>query len=164
VRRLVWLALAGCGGGSATIDASLDASTRCAATFTGNFAETSASDGCASTGSAENGDVTLLLKVPSTTLGTSLDGLFDLGPAPTPGHYSSRTVTSWRMRAAQHIGDGTCLYAAGSQQVPQGSFELMVTEIDEAGVHATLDLTQFILGFPLTDCGDSDTEHVTVAM
>ena len=164
MRRLVWLAVAGCGGGSAAVDAPIDASTRCTATFTGNFAETSASDGCAMTGSGDGGDVTLLLKVPSTTLGTALDGVFDLGPQPTPGHYSSRTVTSWRMRAAQHIGDGTCLYAAGSQQVPQGSFDLMVTEIDDAGIHGTLELTQYILGFPLTDCGDNANEYLTLAL
>ena len=162
MRRLLPLLLAGCGGNHAAVDAAPDASTRCTAVFSGNFAETSISDGCAMTGSAASGDVTLVLAVPSTTLGTSQAGLFDLGPAPTPGDYSSRTVTSWRMRAPQRIGDGTCLYAAGSMQVPQGSFDLMLTEIDAAGVHGTLELTQYILGFPSTDCGDSATEQLAL--
>ena len=164
MKTLVWIALAGCGSTAAAIDAAPDASTRCTAVFSGNFAETSVSDGCATTGMAENGDVTLVLMVPSTTLATSVAGLFDLGPAPTPGHYSQRTVTTWRVRAPQRIGDGTCLYAAGSMQVPQGSFDLMLTEIDAAGVHGTLDLTQYVLGFPGTDCGDSQTEQLSLAM
>ena len=164
MKRLAWIVIAACGSSGAVGDAPPDASTRCSAVFSGNFAETSVSDGCATLGSGSSGDVTLGLMVPSTTLGTSLVGVFDLGPAPTPGHYSSRTVTTWRMRAAQRIGNGTCLYAAGTMEVPEGSFELMLTEIDAAGVHGTFELTQYILGFPGVDCGDSETEHLSLEL
>jgi hypothetical protein len=164
VKRLAPILLAACGGTHAATDAAPDASTRCSAVFSGNFGETGVSDGCAMLGSADSGDVTLVLMVPSTTLATSFAGTFDLGPAPTPGHYSSRTVTTWRMRAVQRIGDGTCLYAAGDMQVPQGFFDLMLTEVDAAGIHGTLDLTQYILGFPSTDCGDSQTEVLNLSM
>ena len=76
------------------------------------------------------------------------------------GFFPSRTVSFWRMRAAQRIGEGSCLYAAGTLQVPEGSFELQLTSLDAETMHGTLDLTQFILGFPSTDCGDGDTEHL----
>lgn len=59
----VWAA---CGGSPAAPDAAPDASTQCTAVFTGNFNETGTSDGCAMTGSAENGDVQLTLTVPLT--------------------------------------------------------------------------------------------------
>jgi hypothetical protein len=152
--------VAACGGGSAAPDAAPDASTRCTAVFTGNFTETSVSDGCATAGIAENGDVQLTLSVPSQTLNSPMVGTFDLGAAPTPGAYSSRTVSFWRMRAAQRIGEGSCLYAAGTLQVPEGSFDLQLTSLDTETMHGTLDLTQFILGFPSTDCGDTDTEQL----
>jgi hypothetical protein len=162
VKRLLVL-VAACGGSAAKPDAALDASTRCTAVFTGNFAETSTSDACAMAGSAENGDVQLTLTVPSQVLSSDMIGTFDLGPAPTPGAYSSRTVVFWRMRAAQRIGQGSCLYAAGTLQVPQGSFDLQLTSLDAETMHGTLDLTQFVLGFPSTDCGDTDTEHLSLS-
>lgn len=161
MKRLLLL-LAACGGSSGTPDAAPDASTRCTAVFVGNFNETSTSDGCAVAGTAENGDVQLTLTVPSQTLSGPMVGTFDLGTAATPGAYSSRTVAFWRMRAAQRIGEGSCLYAAGTLQVPQGSFDLQLTSLDAETMHGTLDLTEFILGFPSTDCGDTDTEHLSL--
>ena len=159
--------LAACGGGhSALPDAAPppDAAIPCIAHFSGNFTETSTSDACATIAHtvAAPDHATLTLMIPTTTLGTSLAGTIDLGTAPTLGLYSSRTVESWRLRAAERVGEGTCLYAAGALEVPQGNFELTVTELADPDIHGTLDLTQFVLGFPSTDCGDSDTEMVTV--
>ena len=163
MRIAVLLAACGCSGGGAAPDAAPDASTICTAVFTGNFDETSVSDRCATLGIAETGEVELTLMVPAHALDTTMLGVFDLGAAPTPGAYSSRTVSFWRMRAVQRIGDGNCVYAAGTQQVPQGSFELQLTSASTDAMHGTLELTQFILGFPATDCGDGETEQLSLA-
>lgn len=169
MKRLLVVAFAvgACGGGhTVKPDAPPpDAAIPCTAHFSGNFTETSTSAMCAMITHtvAAPDHATLSLMVPTTTLGTSLAGTFDLGVAPSLGLYSSRTVETWRVRAAQRVGEGTCLYAAGALEVPQGSFELTVTALADPDIHGTLDLTQIILGFPSTDCGDSDTETVTVA-
>jgi hypothetical protein len=165
--RLIPVALlAACGSPAAKPDAPpLDAALPCVAQFTGNFTESSTAPSCAMithTVSAPD-HFTLALTVPSVTLGTSLVGSFDLGTAPSLGLYSSRTLEQWRARAAQRVGEGTCLYAAGSLEVPQGNFELQLTALADPDVHGTLDLTQFILGFPSTNCGTVDTEMVTVS-
>lgn len=165
MKRLL-VVLAACGGGHTVApDAPPpDAAIPCMAHFSGNFTEASTPASCAMITHtvAAPDHATLTLTVPTTTLGTSLAGTFDLGTAPSPGLYSSRTVATWRVRAAERVGEGTCLYAAGALEVPQGNFELTVTELADPDIHGTLDLTQFILGFPSTDCGDSDTETVTV--
>lgn len=164
MKRLL-LMLAACGSPAAKPDAPpLDAAIPCVAHFSGNFTEDSIADSCAMiTHTVTAPDhFTLALSIPSVTLGTNLAGTFDLGTAPSLGLYSSRTVEQWRIRAAQRVGEGTCLYAAGSMEVPQGNFDLELTTLADPTVHGTLDLTQFILGFPSTDCGDADTEMVTV--
>jgi hypothetical protein len=166
MKRGLLLVLAACGSPAAKPDAPLpDAAIPCTARFSGNFVETSSTTTCATiTHPLSMPDHSILtLTIPTMTLGTSLAGTIDLGTAPSLGLYTSRTIESWRMRAAQRIGEGTCLYAAGSTEVPQGNFELTVTDLADPDIHGTLDLTQFILGFPSTDCGDSDTEMLTVS-
>ena len=160
--RLAPLLLVACSGGAAAPDAAPDASTRCTATFTGNFSETSTTEGCATLGTGDTGEVELTLVIPAHALGADMLGVFDLGAAPTPGAYSSRTVSFWRMRAVQQVGMGSCVYAAGSQQVPQGSFELQLTAVDASAMHGTLAITQFIIGFPAADCGDGETEQLSL--
>ena len=160
--------LAACGGGhSAMPDAAAppDAALPSIAHFSGNYTETSTSDASATIAHtvAAHDHATLTLMIPTTTRGTSLAGTIVLGTAPTLGLYSSRTVESCRLRAAERGGEGTCLYAAGALEVPQGSCELTVTELADPAIHGSLDLTQFVLGFPSTDCGDSDSETVTVS-
>ena len=165
MKRLLFL-LAACGSSSAKPDAPpIDAAIPCTAHFSGNFVEDSTAASCAMiTHTVTQPDhFTLAMSVPSVTLGTALAATFDLGTAPSLGLYSSRTVEAWKARAAQRVGEGTCLYAAGALEVPQGNFELEVTALADPDVHGTLDLTQYVLGFPSTDCGDGDTEMVTVS-
>lgn len=160
------LGLAACGSPAAKPDAPpIDAAIPCVAHFWGNFTEDASAPSCAMithTVSAPD-HFTLTVTIPSVTLGTSLVATFDLGTEPSLGLYSSRTLEQWRARAAQRVGEGTCLYAAGSMEVPQGNFELELTALADPEAHGTLDLTQFILGFPSTDCGDADTEMLTVS-
>ena len=68
-----------------------DASTPCAATFSGNFHETATAPACATLVAG-----TLMVAMPSSTLGTTLVASIDLGSAPTPGAYTPASVISGR--------------------------------------------------------------------
>jgi hypothetical protein len=151
------IVLAACGDNTAPhADA---APAGCVAVFTGNFTETSSPDACATVASGS-----LQLMVPTTTLGTTLAATFALGEAPTSGTYAPETIAAWAARADQRIGNGICVYSAGSAVVPHGSFELQLDAIDAAAgtAHGTLALVQYVLVFPSTECGQADTEHVDV--
>ena len=125
----------------------------CTATFSGNFDESS-------TGPANCATGMLTFSVPTHALGAPLDVKIDL-PSPTAGSYSSETVATWSARAVQLIGNGICLYSAGNAVVPQGSFTLELDSVDPP--HGTLAITQYVLVYPETDCGDADTEMVRIA-
>lgn len=154
---LAILALGACGDNAAPRDAGApDASDACTATFSGNFAEMSSGQLCATL--AEDG--TLAVAVPSMTLSPPLKLTVDLGASPSRGHYSSDAVASWSARGVQAIGNGVCVYNAGSQAVPTGELELDLEAIQP--VHGTLQLTLYVLAFPGTDCGVADTESVVV--
>ncbi len=160
---VVAVALAGCGD-NVKRDGLADASAGCTATFGGNFAETSSSDACASVAVDGAGDATLALTIPTTTLPPSLKVTIDLGASPSPGSYSSDTVTSWSARGVQDVGNGVCLYSAGTTAVPTGSFALQLTGVAAGGeLHGTLMLTIYVLAFPGTDCGSGDIETVSIA-
>lgn len=160
-RAILLFAVVGCGDNAAALDAGVtsDASAPCTATFRGNFAETSS-------GAADcptvTGDNTLAFSVPSTTLGASLAIAIGLGPSPTTGWYSPETTSQWSAVAFERLGDGICEYSAGAAATPAGSFGLSLTAIDGSVVHGTLAITQYVLTVPGTDCGDGDTETVTL--
>jgi hypothetical protein len=156
--RWLLLALVACGGTSAATapaDARCgDASTcgsACEASFTGNFAETSYSDAnCPSAGSA------LTFAIPSATIGNALAVSITVGG---PGTYSSETVADWTAVAARSIGDGGCVYSAGSDIVPTGSFTL---DLVDSSPHGTLDLVLFVHALEASDCGPASNEAVEV--
>jgi hypothetical protein len=152
----VALVLAGCGGGTThAVDAGLDAAPApCTAQFTGNFIETSmATANCPTFDSG-----TLAFAVPVAALSATLDVSVQLG-TPTPGTYSSAGATAWSARAVQLIGNGICLYSAGDSVVPHG--EMMLT-LDSLAPHGMLTVTQYVLVYPDTDCGDGDTEQAVL--
>ena len=153
MKRFV-LVLAGCSGGTThAVDAGLDAAPfACSAGFTGNFVEESTADANCPTLDAG----TLAFSVPIGALGSTLDISMQLGQ-PTPGTYSSAGPLTWNARAVQLIGNGICLYSAGDSVVPHGDFTLA---LDSLAPHGKLTLTQYVLVYPDTDCGDLDTEQV----
>lgn len=169
-RAAILIAIASCGDNASAVDAGLvDASVRCTATFTGNFAEISSSDRCAVgvLGAVIPGHTTLELTIPSTSLGASLTAQIDLGVSPSLGPYSSRTVATWNARGVQTVGNGVCLYSAGATAVPPGTFELALDAIEPIDattrtVHGSFKITMFVLAFPSTECGERDTEMVEV--
>ena len=170
------VACAGCGDnlgvsvdGPTALERPIDARPPCSAAFTGNFTETSSSGGdcptvTAGSGSAV-GDTALGFVVLSTTLGSPFTIAIDLGPMPSAGAYSSETVTSWSAHAALNIGGVDCLYSAGDGSVPPGSFALSLTAIDlgAATAHGTLDVVQYVLTPPFTNCGTGTTETIALS-
>jgi len=155
MRRAALALVAACGNDHRAPDAGDDATAHaCAAVLTGNFAESSTDP--ANCPTLAGG--TLAFSIPVHTLATTLDVAIDLGATPTPGAYSSDAAMTWSARAAQLIGNGICLYSAGSKVVPHGDFTLALDSVDPP--RGTLALTQYVLVYPDTNCGDGDTEQV----
>jgi hypothetical protein len=71
------------------------------------------------------------------------------------GVSTSDTAASWTVLGAASIGDGTCVYAAGDQALPHGTFTLVLTSL---APHGTLDVLQHVQATVNTDCGPSSEE------
>ena len=134
----------------------------CPAALAGNFDETtSAPANCATFAPP----ATLTFSLPSRALGNPIAISIDLGGAAAAGTYSSDTIATWSAIVARSIGDdGACVYSAGDQVVPHGSFTLALASIDPAAgvAHGALDVTMFVHAVEGTDCGAADTETVHV--
>jgi len=134
----------------------------CAATLSGNFAETvPLPANCATV----SGTTTLAFSVPSVYLGTSIAIAIDLGATPEPGMYSSESVASWSAMATQMIGNAKCIYIAGPTSVPPGDFTMTLAAIDlGAGTaHGDLALQLALLPGAETNCGQSNMETLDLA-
>lgn len=157
---LVSLVCAACGDNRAPLD---DATLGpCSALFTGSYRETIASAGACPTLSSAAGssDVLLGFTLDSQLLGAQVMISFDLGPTPTVGSYSSETVASWVAVGAQSIGNGACVYSAGDQIVPTGSFTLALTSLSANTAHGNGTITEYVHADDGTNCGPADTEMV----
>jgi hypothetical protein len=155
----VSLALIACGDNRAPLDDSAGAA--CSALFSGGFDEVIAStDACgALSTSPGSSDVLLGFSLQSSVLGAQVVISFDLGPTPTIGGYSSETVSSWHAVGAQSLGNGGCVYSAGDQVVPTGSFTLTLTSLAPAP-HGNAMIDEYVHALDGTDCGPADTEVV----
>jgi hypothetical protein len=134
----------------------------CGAVFRENFAETwTGLPGCAGLQQAD-GHTTLRLSIPSQTLAASLDIAIDLGAAPTPGTYTSQNLaTPWSADAVHEFEMTSCLYHAGAESVPPGTFQLVLDEVDPRA-HGTLDVMLYVLSRPYTYCGETNIERVAI--
>lgn len=157
--KLALLALAACGSDAAVADAGCRDAEVCAggcpASFSGNFADGSTdAANCARLAGA------LQFTVPSQVIGAPLMISLDLGDAPAAGPYSSETVAHWSAVQARSIGNGACVYSAGDEVVPAGSFTLSLT--DPAAPHGTLAVELTVHAVDGTRCGAGDQEHVEI--
>ena len=156
MRSVIAIALAGCTAAPAPApDAAIVVHT-CTASFTGNFAEASTSEANCPTMT----DTTFALSLMTQALGAPIVITVDLGAMPSVGTYTPETVPSWSARGVQPIGQGVCVYSAGTDVVPHGDFAL---ELDATTRHGTFTSTEYVLEFPTTDCGDNDTESLRVS-
>jgi len=145
MRWLVCLALAACGDNAAS---------ECSTAFDGSFTDrVRAASACPTLDAGE-----LAFAVDSHVLGAQAIASFTLGDAVTAGRYSSQTVTSWHFVEARSVGDGACVYSAGDEVTPHGSFTLVLDGVDPA--HGTLEVTQYVHAVDGTDCGPADLEYI----
>lgn len=156
--------LAACSGGSdrgAPIDGG-DAAP-CTAVFGDNFAETWSGPPDCATVDPSGGHTTLVLDIPSSTLATDVAITIDLGAAPEPGDYSAATLTTpWQAHARHDFDMTACVYHAGNDAIPHGSFTLALTGAGEHP-HGQLELALYVLSRPYTYCGETNTEQLTVS-
>ena len=167
------VALAGCSGdtsnntdaGPADAGNGVDAGPpACSATFSGNFNDQSSiSSGCGTVALGGNAGAEWLLQLnaSSSVAGADLRVKMDLGTTPTTGEYDEATLATW---SAVAVGGTGCEYSAGSLAVPEGSFDLTLTELSglpSAPVaHGTLTLLLHVSAPSAVDCGASDVEQV----
>ncbi|HEY3803440.1 MAG TPA: hypothetical protein VGL61_12565 [Kofleriaceae bacterium] len=171
------IALAACDGANDVApdapscpDAGPACTSACIATFSGNFEASSAAAGnCASfQPGMQPSDIELVFALASPMLDAPLQVSIDLGGAPGPGTYSSETSAMWSAlgsRSAQASGSnvaGECIYSAGAQAVPTGSFAMTLTSIDNAAAHGELRIEQYIQAQAQVDCGSGDNETIDV--
>ncbi|HEY0249925.1 MAG TPA: hypothetical protein VGC41_00275 [Kofleriaceae bacterium] len=151
--RLLVCVLAACGG---TPSVAIDAATGCTATLDGNVTEAITLPEVCPT----SNDGALQFSIPSMVIGEPIGVQLAVGA--TEGMFSSETVTDWSGIAIRKVApDGACIYRAGSDAVPRGSFTLSL------GTQSTLDMTLAVLARTTdqgdqTDCGAGSTEHLHV--
>jgi hypothetical protein len=171
------LALAACDGAHDVApdapscpDAGPACTSACIATFSGNFAASSANAAnCASLQPAtSSSDVELAFALAAPMLDAPLQISIDLGTSPGAGTFSSETSTMWSAlgsRSAPATGSdvaGECIYSAGAQAVPTGSFAMTVSSIDNAAAHGELRIVQYLQAQAQVDCGSGDNETIDV--
>lgn len=148
MRLLVLALVAGCGD-----DVVRDA---CTATFSGNFSDVTSSHAACPTVSDA-----LDFAIDSRVLGAQAVISIALPAAPAPGDYSSQTLTSWHAVEARSLGNGACVYSAGDEVTPSGSFRLSLAELAPVA-HGTLSVTQYVHAIDSADCGVADLERLDV--
>jgi hypothetical protein len=159
--------------GCSSADGSSDGGvTGCSVRLSGNVTETETEaaslPACstlrAATGGGGAGETVLELQVSSTKL-AGLTVSVALGASPSPGRYSSETVSDWSAEGLS-AGNSDCAYSAGSAAVPTGSFALDLTSVTRAGpggsAHGTIALQTYVHAPPATDCGAGDVETVQI--
>jgi hypothetical protein len=144
---------------------------RCTMQAAGNFADSAdLTHGCGTVAAAADagapGDYALTFTATTPQL-ASLEITIDLGPSPAVGELSSETVRGWSATAVRSDQSG-CVYTAGSDSTPQGSFTLDVTSVSGATggsagtAHGKLDMTLTVRTPPLGLCGTGDVESLEI--
>lgn len=154
MRAAIFL-LAACGGHGSTPPPAIDAPAGCTAELTGNFDETSSLAASCPTLASQ----TLTFSIPIATFAATLNISIDL-PGAMPGSYSSETIASWSASAVEHETNGGCVFRAGNDATPEGSFTLQLDAI--APLHGMLALSLAVLTEVGSSCGSDDVESVGV--
>jgi hypothetical protein len=151
------VAIAACSGDAPPCADAAVCAGACVATYAGNF-----SDGSRDAANCAHLTPKLELSIMSRVIGSPATISIDLGPAPVPGTYSSDTVTTWSAIQARSIDSGACVYTAGDQIVPRGSFVLDLAAVDGTTAHGTLVIDEYVHALEGTSCGAGSTETLTV--
>ena len=88
-------------------------------------------------------------------LGSALDISITL-PDVMSGNFSSETVATWSAMAFEPQPNSGCVFRAGNDATPEGSFTLSLDAI--APPHGSLALSLSVLSLPGSTCGLDDVE------
>lgn len=136
---------------------------RCSVDYAGNVSgSASLANACAHVEQRADGAFTLHVEASSKRLPTLAVDVA-LGATPAPGVLSPPTA-GFSASGVSPV-DATCLFTAGSDAVPPGSFILDLTAVqarDGGAAHGSLELDLTLHAPPGVDCGAGDAEHVTV--
>ncbi len=136
------MALAACGPAPSTGPV-------CTATFAGNFSDFSR-------GACPIAAQAFEFTADAPSAGARLTGKIELGAGLVPSTFTSHSTTgAWSALMTREPG---CVYSAGRDVVPAGSFRLVLTAISPA--HGTLELTQYVHALPGANCGPGDVQTV----
>ncbi|HVW30358.1 MAG TPA: hypothetical protein VHC69_33600 [Polyangiaceae bacterium] len=157
IALLVAVAAAACSDSGAS-------SPSCHVQVAGDTSETATlSAHCATLSPAGDGGAGYVLTVSAQTDHlSSLSITVPLGDPPSPGVYSSASLTDWSA-VASVAGDSNCAYSAGTSSVPTGNLILNLTSVEGGRAHGTLKATLYVHAPLFTDCGRSDAEEVAFA-
>lgn len=138
-----------------------DAAATCSIVLTGNTTDVASPPTCATVAAGDAGGYTLTLAGATPQL-ARIQAQFDLGDTPSASQLTNETVTAWDFVAV--ASGSTCIFQAGSDAVPLGSFTLTLTSVDAASgvAHGTLTLLAYVHAPPQTDCGFDDDENVSI--
>ncbi|MFT3693065.1 MAG: hypothetical protein QM831_07980 [Kofleriaceae bacterium] len=151
--RWVLVLLAACGDDAQVVhDAPpvmIDAAPACVAKLTGNVKATIGADTCATLGD------TFELSFTDPAFVAPLAMSFAVT---TAGDYTADTVAAWSVTTKTTIDHEDCLFVAGDQATPHGTFALHL----EAGPHGTLTVDEAVRATTFAQCGTPLTEHLEV--
>ncbi len=102
--------------------------------------------------------------IASTQAIAQLKVSINLGSSPAAGSFSSENVGSWSATGISTDGSN-CVYSAGPEFVPVGSFTLTLSSVDvpvsgSGEAHGTLDLTAYVHAPPAVSCGIGNVEDI----
>ncbi|HEY1811445.1 MAG TPA: hypothetical protein VGG74_03760 [Kofleriaceae bacterium] len=167
--RWLVLALAACGDNAASpidaasVDAALVDSTHavlCDAVFGGNFSLSEQLPADCAMLSNGSGGTTLSIDVAAPPIGSDVAIQIVLGQ-PSPGAYSSETVTQWTATSTQVMsGASRCYYVAGADSTPPGTFAMTLSAVGSATAHGRLSLELAVLAEAGTNCGSDNLESL----
>jgi hypothetical protein len=104
----------------------------CSVQFSGNTSSSVSVPSCGTLSVAEDAgvpDYSLNFQIQTPQL-PSFDIAIDLGPAPTPGVFSSETASNWSVMGSSAT---SCAFLAGTAAARMGSFTLTITSLALAG-------------------------------
>ncbi len=129
----------------------IDAAPACVAKLSGNLAAIVGADTCATLGD------TLELAFADAQLADPLAMSFAIT---APGDYTSETTATWSATTKRTIDHEDCLFLAGDQATPHGTFTLHLTD---ASPHGTLVIDQPVHATMFAVCGSPLVEHIEVS-
>ena len=134
----------------------------CATRFLGDYDDAQTTTMPCATLVAKANDWTLAVAVTSAKVGADTKISLDLGASPHVGSSTAATLARWSAISADSAG---CVYEAGAEVVPPGSFTLTLTTVDTdaAVAHGALEVLQSVHAPPGKDCGNDDYERIDVA-